>query len=115
MKVRLFHDYEPDGSIKPIWLGIDFEGGVPWTQKSIKVDVSNYELQDIYDFEDHIIGCSIELGELMASYLGDTYLGFNLEAIQERLMVQGMDPMKIERFIMLVSDVTEVLATNQFL
>jgi hypothetical protein len=116
MNITLFHDYEPDGSIRPVWLTLDFGiFGVPWTQKKIYFDASKYKVCDVHDFIDDVIGCQVHLNELMLTHLGENYIGINLNAIEERLTYAGIDPIRIERFIIQVRDIDEVLAVNQIL
>jgi len=109
MRLTMYHSHESNDEIRPVWLAIDFDmNGVPWTQKSLYVDVNAYETKDIYDFMDDIIGCSVYLEELFADPEG-RQLGFNLNAIFNRLRSSGLDPTLIERFIVQVCDMQEVL------
>jgi hypothetical protein len=109
--ITVFQDYEPEGHTRAVWIGIDFEiEGVPWTKKIEHIDLNHYETQDIYDFHDNVVGCSVRLEEITASYIPN-HIGINLGKISERLLGEGQDPIKIERFILQVCDVQEVLAS----
>lgn len=107
MNITLFHDYDPDGSIRPVWLSIEFEES-PRDESAKYIDVSHYETCDVMNFEDDVSGCSVHMGELLA---GDSnHIGINIEKIKQRV---GDDYSMIKRFILLVSDVVEVMAISK--
>jgi hypothetical protein len=111
--ITIFEDYEPEGHTRPVWIGMDFGiEGIPWTQKVAHIGLNLYETKDVFDFYDTVVGCSVRLEEITASYVPNQ-IGINLDKISERLLEEGQDPIKIERFLLQVSDVQEVLASTQ--
>lgn len=110
--LHLFYDYNPDGSERPVWLGIDIDV-IPWQQSTLYIDVQSVYKKDIYDFHDDIIGCSVYLDELLLSSYFPNQLGINLSSIQERLLTQGMDSHLIKRLIVQVCDVKNILMIGE--
>lgn len=110
--ITLFYDYDPDGEKRPLWLALNFGfEGIPWTKKSIYVELNSYETQDVYDFYDEYVGCSVYLSELLAS-TNEGEIGINLESLYERVK-SDIDPIQIDRLIIQVVDVVEVGAISR--
>jgi hypothetical protein len=110
--ISLFYDYDPDGQKRPVWLSINFGfEGIPWIKKSLYLSISKYDEQDIYNFHDEYIGCSVFLDELLASP-NDREIGINLAALNERLKAT-IDPILIDRLIIQVVDAVEVGAISK--
>ncbi|MGE8207750.1 hypothetical protein ACQKP0_25090 [Heyndrickxia sp. NPDC080065] len=112
-KMSVIYDYEPEGRQRNMWFVIDFMEPIPWMEKTMYIKVSPCDYKDVYEFQDDIIGCTILLEELIITHRGPEYLGFNLQAIHDRLCRVGMDPVQMERFIIQAVDVKEVLTIAQ--
>lgn len=113
VKISLIYDYDPDGSKRNMWFVIDFKDPIPWTEQSMYLKVCSLESKDINELQDDLIGCSINLEELLVSPIGPDFLGFNLHAIQDRLSSVGIEATKIERFIVQAVDAKEVLTYTE--
>lgn len=109
-KMSVIYDYEPDGRQRNMWFVIDFREPIPWTEKAMYIKVVPFGYKDVYEFQDDIIGCSVLLEELLLMHKGPEYIGVNLQAIQDRLTIVGMESIQVERFIIQVVDLKEVLS-----
>lgn len=107
-KILVFYDYNPDGSERPVWLAAEINS-IPWEQSSFYIDVESIHKRDVYDFNDDIIGCSVFLEELLLSPMEINKVGINLSRLKKRLSNQGINPPMIERFIIQICDIAEIL------
>ncbi|GGE48027.1 hypothetical protein GCM10011391_28510 [Pullulanibacillus camelliae] len=114
MKNILYVNFESDGSERPIWLVINFDlDGIPWSQKRIDINVSRYTTENVSDLMDDVIGTPVFMRELTLSRIYGKHIGINLESLQSRLWSEQTDPSIVERLILLVSDIAEIISIDE--
>jgi hypothetical protein len=108
MEIKVFYDSDTEGNLYPHWMTIDFGiAGVPWDESPVIVDVHGpFERRESHEFGDDVGGLSVFLEELVVR---DETLGINLESIYNRIIKHGADPNALERLIIQVGDIEEVL------
>lgn len=104
LPLKMIYDYEPDGSRRPVWLIADLDN-INWDQDSLFLDVRSVFHWDIYDFTDDLIGCSVQLEDIVFSVSRKNQFGIRLKSIKHRTKHKGLDYKSILRFIIQVSDI----------
>lgn len=107
MNLTLYYDHEPDGTKRPLWISVD-TSEVNWDEPVYYVNCSAYDTCDVYSFFDDVFGLSIHLEELVINYESKRQFGIDLERLKHRIG-EEIDPGEIERFMVQVVDVVEVL------
>lgn len=109
MKVTLIYDYNPDGSKRPVWLLIDLsDEELTEHEKTLYVDVRKPKSEFVGTFDDDFLGCSVCLNELTT---GRTNKEFGIDLLTLRQRINNFE--NVHRFIVLASDVAEVMAISE--
>lgn len=107
----LYYDYDPDGSKRPVWLTIPFDHEQQTDEYvPFYVDAQDYEAEYVGELNDDWIGCSVQLEELVVGKKQNEF-GIKLHKIIDRVG----DLSGIDRFIIQVSDIVEVMAYSKTL
>jgi hypothetical protein len=106
---KLYYDYQPDGSQRPVWMCVPFDqSNVVDEYTPMYVNIEKYEPIFIGDFDDSVRRCSVLLQEIVVGR-NNNEIGIKLIDIKNRIG----DLSVIEEMIMLVSDVTEIIACSK--
>lgn len=107
----LYYDYEPDGSRRPVWLTIPFDNEKHADKYTpFYVDAQDYVAEYVGDLNDDWVGCSVYLEELAVGANPNEF-GVKTNKIADRVgELSG-----IERFIVQVSDIVEVMSYSKSL
>lgn len=107
MRSRVYYDSDYEGNLYPLWYTL--EGSIDWDKPTFYFPVSTpFERVDSISFDDGIIGCSVLAQELLVRPDKPNQLGINLGAVKERVS-ENIEPEKIERLIIQLSDMEELL------
>jgi hypothetical protein len=106
---KLYYDYQPDGSQRPVWLCVPFnQSCVVDEYTPMYVNIEKYKPIFIGDFDDSVRRCSVLLQEIVVGR-NNNEIGIKLIDIKNRIG----DLSVIEEMIMLVGDVTEIIACSK--
>jgi hypothetical protein len=104
---RVYYDSDYEGNLYPLWYTL--EGTIDWEQPTFYFPVTApFERIDSVQFDDGIIGCSVLAQELLVHQNKPNQLGINLDAVKTRA-IEHIEPEKIERLIIQLSDMEELL------
>jgi hypothetical protein len=110
MNLTLVCDYNPDGSERPVWLLVDLDERLHVdSRKSLYVNVSEYRKEFVGTFSDENMGVSVCMNELVSGR-NNREFGIDLLSLQCRI---GEDFGSIQRLIILISNIVEILAMSQ--
>lgn len=109
MIVTLIYDYSPDGTERPVWIVIDGDDQIDMSKKKrLYVDVAQHKKEFVGTFSDDNIGCSVCMNEL-TSGRKESEFGVDLPSLRHRY---GTEFNKVNRLIVLASDVAEILSCS---
>lgn len=104
----LYYDYEPDGSKRPVWLCVPFDYNLVTDDYiPFHIDCDNFSRDFVGDFDDSVSGCSVHLQEITLG-MRHNEIGVKINDIKNRI---GQEIYTIERLILQVCDVAEVLSS----
>ncbi|MFX3616276.1 MAG: hypothetical protein ACE3JK_01930 [Sporolactobacillus sp.] len=107
MRSRVYYDSDVEGNLYPLWYTL--EGSIDWNEPTLFFFVSApFERIDNIQFDDELIGCSVFAQELIVNEYKPDELGINLAAVRAQI-IQNIEPEKVERLILQVGDIEEIL------
>ncbi|MFT8930068.1 MAG: hypothetical protein ABF969_12105 [Sporolactobacillus sp.] len=107
MRSRVYYDRDIEGNLYPLWYTL--EGSIDWSDPTLFFFVSApFERIDSIQFDDELIGCSVYAQELIVNEYRDGALGIDLAAVSARIS-QNIEPEKVERLILQVADIEDLL------
>lgn len=111
MSIKVIYDYH-EGQLVPMKYLIYFgAGGIDWDKyKTVYIPVeAPFQLQQPDDFPSDIVSFSISFDELLRHPEKSNCFGINLSLVRHRIEKKGGDVWSIEQFVLLVSDIEEVM------
>jgi hypothetical protein len=110
-KITVLYEYH-EGEFVPMKYLIYFgAGGIDWGKhKTVYIPVeAPFQLQQLDDFPSDIVSFSISFDELLRHPEKPNSFGIDLALIRRRVEKKGGDVWSIEQFVLLVSDIEEVM------
>ena len=113
MKATVYYDYY-DGVKAPKWYVLYFgSNNIDWEKDYIFLPIiAPFELHGVEDFDNEIMSASITIGDLIKKDENPNELGIYLPRVRKTITDFGGEVQDVSQFIMLVSDIEEVLQMN---
>jgi hypothetical protein len=110
MNPTVIYDFNPDGTERPVWLKVDFDESLSnFPEKILYIDVAKYNTEFIGTFSDENMGASVIMNELVSGRNNHEF-GIDLLSIISRVREESSS---IRRLIILISNITEILAYSE--
>lgn len=115
MNIKTYYDYY-EGDLIPLWFVLSFKkGDLDWTKTTLYVPIDPpTKMQEIEDYLPDQLGLSVTVGDLILNASKPGKFGINLSALRRRAIDNGVDYWDVEKLIIPVSIVAELLSMTVF-
>ena len=108
---RLYYEYV-DGRLIPYWFVLTFGfDEINWDKQFFYFDlVKPFEYIERSEFDESLIGMSMQLSDLIFNLDHPYRIGINLKSLRKRIERHGVDPYVVKQFILSVPELNDFLA-----